>query len=47
VDAIRPRDGWEFHQEREGGHVEVKFTHEEDEVEVTVGCVSGVPTQGG
>ena len=45
LDSVTPRNGWRFEDEAEHGYVKVKFeAEEENEVELTIGCRSGVPT---
>ncbi|HET6967597.1 MAG TPA: hypothetical protein VFI44_04925 [Ornithinibacter sp.] len=48
LESITPRDGWRFEDKSDDGELEVKFrTREEDvdDVEITIGCVRGTPTQ--
>ncbi len=44
LDSITPRDGWGFEPEIDGSQLEVKFTSRQDEVELHIRCVGGVPT---
>ncbi len=45
LESITVRDGWRFETDTEDGHLEVHFKGGEDEVELTIGCVGGVPTR--
>lgn len=46
LDSITVKDGWSFEKDVEHGNVEVKFeAEEEDEIEVTIGCRNGIPTE--
>ena len=47
LDSITPRDGWRVENDAEHGVLEVKFKAAEAEIEVTLRCVGGVPTQVG
>lgn len=47
VESITPRDGWRIERDVEGDQLEVHFTSAEDEVEIKIRCVGGVPTKVG